>query len=297
MSDRRAAVIGASGFLGSALVHELTVRGRAPAMFTRSTPYLTPDGALQAELAGADTIFWLASSIRPATADEENAAAAADQARLASLLDGLDHDARASTRVVVVSSGGTVYDPTSPAPHAETAPLAPANSYGVAMLAIERLVRERVRECTVLRVSNAYGPGQVARRGQGVIAHWLTALADGRQVHLMGSDEVARDYVFVGDVVDALVRVHDAELAPPVVNIGSGRPTTLAELLDLVRDTVAPVPVDVVREPGRSFDAPSTWLDISLAREVLGWKPCIELRDGLERTWAGLRSSRSADGS
>lgn len=292
LSDRRVAVIGANGFIGSALVRALSSQGRPPAMFTRSTPYFTRDGALRQELADADTVFWLASSIRPAIAEEQNTAASADHACLATLLDGLARDGRARARLVVVSSGGTVYDSSCPPPHAETAQLAPANSYGWAMLRIEQLIRERARECTVLRVSNAYGPGQVARRGQGVIAHWLAALIEGRPIHLMGSDRVARDYVFISDVVDALVRVHDAEVAPAVVNIGSGRPTTLGELVDLVRDTVAPVPVNVIREEGRSFDAPSTWLDISLARDVLGWKPSIELRDGLHRTWRSLQNAR-----
>lgn len=287
-TDRRAVVVGAGGFIGRALTTALRDRDVPVTGYTRASPFIDGDGRLHDDLLQADTVFWLASSIRPATAAGHDAAIAADHEALTRLLDGLTAAARTTTRVVAVSSGGTVYDPTSPSPHAESAPLAPANEYGAAMLRIEALVGERAPEPVVLRVANAYGPGQPARRGQGVIAYWLAAVARNEPVHVLGPDHIARDYVYIDDVVDALIRVHLAEQPLPVLNIGSGVPTTLRQLLDLVRETVAPLHADARHDPGRSFDAPSTWLDVSLAAAHLEWKPATDLAAGLRRTWERL---------
>lgn len=240
------------------------------------------------------SVFWLASSIRPATAGDRPAAVEADRSALAVLIDGLTR-LRSSARLVTVSSGGTVYDTAVPAPYGEGSSLRPVNAYGRAMLDIERLVGAWGDSC-VLRVSNAYGPGQQPRFGQGVIAHWLAAVAAGDPVHVIGSDQVARDYVYVEDVVDALVDVGNAGDPPPVVNIGSGRPTTLAELLAMISAVVSPRAVDVRRDPARSFDSPSTWLDISLARRRLGWEPRTELPAGLAVTWRSIATEERLTG-
>lgn len=299
-ADGRVAVIGANGFIGGALVGELR-RQRIPAsQFTRATPFIDDSGHLDRAVVEADTIFWLAGSIRPATvSDAEHGAATADHAALVKMLKGLEaSDSGARQRVVAVSSGGTVYDPHAASPHREDAVLAPANEYGKAMLAIESLIQDRSAESVVLRVSSAYGPGQRARQGQGVVAYWLTAIAAGEPIQILGREDIARDYVYIDDVTAALVTMHLASTPPNVVNIGSGIPTTLAELVDLIRTVVAPQPVTVSRGGARSFDAPSTWLDISLAAEVLDWKPRYDLRSGLSETWRlGLNNrTDSAEG-
>jgi UDP-glucose 4-epimerase len=283
----RAAVIGSSGFIGGALAPALRVRGIATACFTRDSPFLSDDGTLHPDVASADTVYWLASTIRPATAEAESGRVGADHRALGSLLDALSPTSR--QRIVAASSGGTIYDPTVPAPHSETSPVAPANAYGRAMLELETMLTQRAARSVVLRVSNAYGPGQQPKAGQGVIAHWMTAIKSGEPVHVLGSEDTARDYVFIEDVVDALIRVHAAPVPPPtIVNIGSGEPTSLRDLLRLVTEAVAPRSVDVRRDPARGFDAPSTWLDAGLAKTALGWSPSTALREGLRRTWISM---------
>jgi UDP-glucose 4-epimerase len=291
--DGRAAVIGASGFIGGALTRELRRQRVATSCFTRESPFIDDSGHLHPDLISADTIFWLAGSIRPATvSDTADGAVTADHNALVSLLRGLEGSgAGGRRRIVAVSSGGTVYDPHAPSPHAEDGVIAPANQYGTAMLAIESLIRASSPNSVVLRASNAYGPGQPARRGQGVIAYWLEAIAASEPIQVIGSEDVARDYVYIDDITAALVGVHAASTSPAVVNIGAGVPTTLHELVDLVQATVAPRKVIVRHAPARSFDAPSTWLDISLAAEALGWKPRCDLPTGLRETWRQWDSS------
>ena len=190
-----------------------------------------------------------------------------------------------------MSSGGTVYDPGHPPPHSESTPVRPANAYGQAMLDLEQTVRARAPEASILRVSNAYGPGQRARRGQGVIAYWLDSVIQDRPGLVIGAKTVARDYIYVDDVAEALVAVHYAPIPPDFVNIGSGQATMLGELLAAVRRVVAPTVFRVEHEPSRGFDAPSTWLDVGLAETLLDWRPTVGLLDGLGRTWRARQNA------
>jgi nucleoside-diphosphate-sugar epimerase len=76
---------------------------------------------------------------------------------------------------------------------------------------------------------------------------------------------------------------------PPVVNVGSGRPTALSELADMVLSVVADPRLQLVVEPRRSFDVAKTCLDVGLAASALGWAPATSLADGIGAAWAAVR--------
>jgi UDP-glucose 4-epimerase len=240
------------------------------------------EGRLDVALSESSVLYWLAGSSRPGTADHLGVSIAPDVVELQRLLEQLA-GLRRRPRLVLASSGGTVYDRTFPAPYSEGAPTRPVSRYGQIMLEMESLVEGFASR--TLRISNAYGPGQRPVKSQGVIAHWLTAALDRRPIRVYGSDRIARDYVFVDDVVDALVLAGGASAPPGVFNIGSGRPTPLAELIEAVAVAVHPSVVEIERLPARSFDGPSTWLDVRRAASVLGWSPRTRLADGIEATW------------
>jgi UDP-glucose 4-epimerase len=202
--------------------------------------------------------------------------------------------------VVLLSSGGTVYSPAGRPPFRETSEVGPAGVYGRAKLAQEHAVlraAEQVRP-VILRLANVYGPGQSTHGAQGVVAHWLAAVAAGRPLRLIGEPSSRRDYVHVDDVAAAMVRVlrsqadplRRAELDGAVLNIGSGQPTSLTELSAVVRAAVDR-PIEIVRAPGRGFDRTDVWLDVRRAASVLGWTPGIGLADGVARTWRALVGS------
>ncbi len=280
-----ASVIGASGFIGGAVTRALVSAGRVTTGFTRERPFAAASGALDPVLLHSDVVFWLASSIRPATATMHPDAASADREAFEVLVQGLQSQRADLPRVIFVSSGGTVYDPGHPPPHDETAPTRSANSYGEAMLTIEDLLRKHCPDHVVIRASNVYGPGQLPRRGQGVIAHWMKAILEGAPVHLIGDPATRRDYIYITDLADALVRCTDASTPPQLVNIGSGIGTSLEELLTLIEQAVGHT-LTVRRSPARIFDAPSTWLDVTRAQETIGWTPSTSLPTGLALTLA-----------
>jgi UDP-glucose 4-epimerase len=284
------AVIGAAGFLGRALTGAAARSGVPVAAYTRATPFLSSDGTPDAGLARSRTVFWLASSINPALAESDPARVRADREAFAALLRA----ARVlpePPRVVLLSSGGTVYDPATPPPYRESSPTRPRGAYGRAKLDLEADLAAADVPGVVVRPSNVYGPGQPAVSGQGVVGYWLRAAARGEHLVVFGEPETTRDYVYVDDVAAALLAVHACPgEAPPVLNVGSGDPTSLKELADTVLQVVGDPALRWDLEPARGFDVPHTWLDVTLAREALGWAPATPLRDGLAAAWRWVRS-------
>lgn len=290
-AESRSAVVGSKGFLGRALTAALRASGVHVLEFTRDHPCLSAGGAIDAGLAGADTVFWAVSTVNPALAETSPDQVLADHRLFEAVLDALSVSP-GRRRVILLSSGGTVYDPAARPPYAEHSAIRPLGAYGRAKLDMETTLAAAGSGLSV-RISNAYGPGQPVAPGQGVIAHWLAAAAEGRALRLLGDPATTRDYVYVDDVTQALVRIHhhEGEL-PATLNVGSGVPTTLAALADVVLTVVEDPAVTLDIAPGRSFDVARTWLDNSLAQRILGWTPHTSLLQGVRRSWCELRSAR-----
>jgi len=239
-------------------------------------------------LANAQTAFWLATSINPKIAEESPEAVAADHVAFTAFMAAL-RDLADPPRVVLLSSGGTVYDDVDLPPYNEDSSTNPISAYGRAKLALERHLRDGPDGSVVVRVANAYGPGQPVANGQGVVAHWLRAARRGEHLRIFGNPLMERDYVYVQDVAEALLAVHRcAGSLPRVINVGSGVPTSLKVLADAVLAVVGDPALRVDMQKGRCFDVRRTWLDISRARAVLGWAPHTSLHDGLRAAWSSV---------
>lgn len=284
------AVVGARGFVGRAVVAALTGRGVATVACTTDSPAVR-DGRLVPEVAAAGAVVVVAGRSNPALAERDPGSAARELAEtheLSALLARSSEDTGAAQRVLVVSSGGAVYDTAATPPHAEGSPLDRSGAYARLKLAVEDAFlsrRSSTSERTVLRLSNVYGPGQRVGTGQGVVGHWFRALTSGDTVRLFGDPHTTRDYVYVDDVAAAFLAALRAPTLPPVLNVGSGRPTSLEELLGLVLDVAGSPGHPVEHVADRPFDRRNTWLDVSVARDALDWTPTTSLHTGLTRTW------------
>lgn len=280
------AVVGAAGFIGRSVVTALKQAERPYVAFTRSTP-LIAGGSLSGDAEGISAVIWLASSINPLVA-ESNPELVASDLRVLQETSARLRDEAPDARFVLVSSGGSVYGDQRQPPYRETDPTAPASAYGAAKLAMEHIVLETSPDAVVLRIANAYGPGQPIAPGQGVIAHWMRAIRRNEPVRVFGDTRTTRDYVFANDVAEGLISACDAPAPSAIVNIGSGAPTSLADLLHLILRVVDRDRVMVEYVSARMFDVSASYLDITSARETLTWKPTTNLMDGLSRTWQSV---------
>ncbi|MET9078239.1 NAD-dependent epimerase/dehydratase family protein [Streptomyces sp. NPDC004232] len=289
---RRAVVIGAGGFIGTELSTVLNETGTDTACFTRKTRFMPPDGLAYCLLT-ADVVFYLATSINPLLGEQHPEWVQEDHSLFAELLRRLSRVGKPPT-VVLTSSGGTVYDPNIRPPFSEFSPPRATTAYGAAKLALEKelFAYSETIPGIILRLSNVYGPGQPATAGQGVLAHWLRSAREGSSLQIIGDPASTRDYVYIDDVVDCMHRILWADRTklleawgnPLVLNVGSGEPTSIAQLAETVR-MVAHRPLVFEQQPSRRFDRAHVWLDVRRARTAIGWQADTPLMDGVRTTW------------
>lgn len=187
-------------------------------------------------------------------------------------------------RVLFLSSGGTVYGDPERQPVDEDAPLRPRSCHGAGKAAAELFLSLRAPEKTViLRPSNIYGAGQPLRGGFGVVRHLLDCAAGDKSFKLLGDGTQVRDYLYIGDFVEATCRLA-LHPAAGVFNVGSGAGTPLRELIRVVEQATGKT-ILIERLPGRGSDVTRIVLDTGRIRRGIGWAPAIGLDEGIARAW------------
>ena len=188
-------------------------------------------------------------------------------------------------KVVFASSGGAAYgECDGPAP--ESAPLLPLAPYGTSKVCGEEYLATWNRlygtSHVSLRLGNVYGPRQMPHGEAGVVAIFMGLLRDGGTPTIFGDGSQTRDYVYVGDVADAMVRALDRDGG--TYNIGTGIETSVIELFGAVR-AASGVARDPAFAPARLGELQRSVLDPALAGRELGWRPDRSLAQGLSATW------------
>jgi len=212
--------------------------------------------------------------------------------------------ARCGVRALLfASSGGTVYGET-PNPANETAPKAPISPYGSAKLSVESYLFTFASQglpTLSLRYGNEYGPRQDSAGEKGVISIFSGALLARDAPVIYGDGEAVRDYVMVEDVVRANELAIEHLLAVPrrpgtlddaAVNIGSGVSTSVNEVYRLIAEHLRSdrVPRRAAERPG---ELDQSRLDVTKARDLLGFVPATDLPEGIRRTVEWVRASRA----
>ena len=134
-----------------------------------------------------------------------------------------------------------------------------------------------------LRFANVYGPRQLSKLEGGVVAIFMERLAAGERCRIFGDGRQTRDFVYVGDVVAAMLAALGRDGG--VYNVGTGRETSVNELYDLCR-RIAGSDAEPEYAPPRQGELSRSFLDPGLAERELGWRPQRDLEDGLRATWA-----------
>jgi UDP-glucose 4-epimerase len=195
----------------------------------------------------------------------------------------------AGVKRVVLASSGALYGEQDHQPIVETQQPHPDSPYGVSKLAAEYYVRtigaQWGIETVSLRIFNAYGPGQRTRPAHPpVVPQFLKQALRGGSLVVLGNGEQTRDFVYVDDVVDALLAVATAEgVDQAVINIGSGVEVSINSLLATTARVVGKE-VSVIQNTDQSGGVSRLCADITLARQLLGFRPKFDLEEGLHLT-------------
>lgn len=292
-------VLGGGGFLGINLCRRLASAGFRVRAFGRSCQFpddldgvewhqgdfCDPD-ALSAAIESFDIVFHLIHAMMPEPANlnmpEDLQKSVVPSVALLEMCRKLD-----TGRTIFISSGGTVYGRPHEIPTPETAPAEPTTGYGMSKLIVEKYLALHEYlyglDYRVLRVTNAFGPFQTPLKRQGVIATLISHALNNERIEIWGDGTAVRDFVFVDDVIDALLAAAKDESGARIFNIGSGRGRSLHEIIAAIERLLGKK-LDISFVAGRPIDIPVSIVAVDRAREILGWKPKTSLEMGLQKT-------------
>lgn len=295
-------ITGAAGFLGSALANYLAREGHQvrglddlsagdpmalspDVLFTRGDVNDRPK--LWTLLQDIDCVYHLAARVFvPESILYPREYNATNVGGTVSLMEAMRD---VGVRRVVFISSGAVYGNQETQPLKEIASPNPRSPYAVSKLAAEYYVRTIGDlwgiETVSLRVFNAYGPGQhLPPSHPPVIPNFLRQAIRGGTLVIHGEGSQTRDYVYVDDVISAMIAASTAPgINHLVINVGSGVETSLRDLVRLIIDATG-VNLEVITNPRTDPGVSRMCADLSLAREKLGYQPRISLVEGLRLT-------------
>jgi UDP-glucose 4-epimerase len=307
----KSVVTGGAGFIGSHLVDALAARGDEVLVLDDFSSGKRENlaGALEAgvsvtelDVADAQAVFEAIEGFAPESvfhlaAQIDVRRSMADpgfDARLnvVGTVNVLEAAARADvSRLLFTSTGGAIYgegeERPDELPFAETAPCEPFSVYGQSKLAAEGYVEfySRTRDLRggSVRLGNVYGPRQDPATEAGVVAIFSGVAREGGRPTVFGTGEQTRDYIYVADVVEALVAMEGTEERGPI-NVGTGVETTVLELAERVGASFGLDDFEPEMAPARLGEIERTVLDTRLATERLGWQAKRTIASGLEET-------------
>ena len=297
-------ITGAAGFLGAALANRLVREGHQvrglddlsagdrealspEVMFTRGDINDRPK--LWTLLQDVDCVYHLAARVSvPESVLYPREYNAVNVGGTVALMEAMRD---VGVRRVVLVSSGAVYGFQESQPLKEDMMPNPRSPYAVSKLAAEHYVRTIGllwgMETVVLRVFNAYGPGQhLPPSHPPVIPNFLYQAVRGGTLVVHGDGSQTRDYVFVDDVVEALVAAATApQAAGEIINVGSGKETSVRQLANLVLET-AHSRAQIVYNPRSGGGVPRMRADLTKAERILNYQPRVGLAEGLRLTLA-----------
>lgn len=303
----RILIIGGTGFIGHHLAGALVQRQHQVRVLSRhkhnpllpthdQVEYVLGDfldeSLLHACLEDVDAIYQMVSTTTPGTSNTDPIYDT--RSNVIGMLRLLELCTETGVKKVILpSSGGTVYGVPSRVPISESHSTDPICSYGITKLACEKYLHLfhylYKLDYAILRIANPYGPGQNPTGQVGVIPNFLSCLLNHQPVTVWGDGSVIRDYIYITDVVNALCQVLEVCSEYKIFNIGAGIGFSLNQLIEVIQD-ISGQKLDVIYKEGRPFDAPVSILDISRAQNYLGWHPKVSLDEGLLSTWHWLYS-------
>jgi UDP-glucose 4-epimerase len=315
MAARQCLVTGGAGFIGSHLVERLIDEGwRVRVLDDLSTGKLdnlsavlhrielqrgsiTEAATASRAVSGCEVVFHLAAL--PSVARSLTDPITTHHVCATGTLQVLDAARHAGVRRLVYAASSSAYGGTPGTLRTEDDPVAPLSPYAASKLAGEQYCQAFTAvyglETVRLRFFNVFGPRQDARSPYtGVIALFAAAMLEGRVPTVQGDGLQSRDFTYVANAVQAVVRAADAPAASgQIYNIGNGERTTVRELVRCLGKIVGRT-VQPLEAPARAGDVRHSQADISRARRDLGYAPSVSFEVGLRYTVDALRTQHTS---
>jgi len=310
---RGALVTGGAGFIGAHLVERLlaagwsvsvlddfssgrdeNLRGVRERIEVRRGDVRDAPGLAKA-MQGVEVVFHQAAvpSVPRSVADPLGT----DAVNLGGTLRVLEAARGAGVRRVVLAASSSAYGDSALLPKREDMPPEPLSPYALQKHAGEVYARLYTRlyglETVALRYFNVFGPRQDPRSEYAaVVPRFVCAALDGTPPTIYGDGEQTRDFTFVSDAAEANLHAADAPgVAGAVFNVASGNRTSLNSLWAHIREIVGSQ-IEARHAPARVGDVRDSLADLTRARDLLGYRPAVSLREGLCRTVESFRSAR-----
>jgi nucleoside-diphosphate-sugar epimerase len=305
-------VTGGAGFIGSHLAEELLRRGErvrvADSLVTgkrENLAHLPQAEFVQGDLADLDFArrvvqgvdYVLHQAAIPSVPRSVEDPITSNRANIDASLNVLVAARDAGVRRLVYAGSSSAYGNAATLPKVETMVPAPLSPYALQKLVAEQYCQMFTQlyglETVTIRYFNVFGPRQdPSSPYSGVISLFISALAEGRRPNIYGDGGQTRDFTYVANVVDGVLRAcHAPGASGEVINVATGGRISLNELFRTVRELTG-ARVEPVYGDERAGDVRDSQADIGKARRLLGYEPIVGLADGLQKTVEWYRSSQ-----
>jgi nucleoside-diphosphate-sugar epimerase len=307
-------VTGGAGFIGSHLAEELLKRGHTVRVVDSlitgkrdNLDVLKGVEFLEGDLADMDAAqravkgmeYVLHQAAIPSVPRSVKDPITSNRANIDASLNILVAARDGGVKRLVYAGSSSAYGDTPTLPKREDMPTAPLSPYALQKLVAEQYGRMFTTlygfETVTIRYFNVFGPRQdPGSPYSGVISLFATSLLEGRPPVIYGDGEQTRDFTYIANVVDGVLRAVEApQAAGEVINVATGGRISLNELLRTMQAIVGSS-VKAVYKDGRAGDVRDSQADISKARELLGYVPKVSLEEGLRHTLAWARDRKGA---
>jgi nucleoside-diphosphate-sugar epimerase len=305
-------ITGGAGFIGSHLAEELVRRGErvrvVDSLITgkrQNISHLPEIEFIEGDLADLEVAkravqgvdYVLHQAAIPSVPRSVSDPITSNRANIDASLNVLVAARDAGVRRVVYAGSSSAYGNTPTLPKVETMPTAPLSPYALQKLVAEQYCQMFTQlyglETVTTRYFNVFGPRQdPSSPYSGVISLFISALVDGRQPKIYGDGEHTRDFTYVANVVDGVLRACTAqEASGEVINVATAGRVSLNHLFRTIRDLVGAKVEPIYAEP-RAGDVKDSQADISKAERLLGYRPIVSFEQGLEKTVAWYRTAQ-----
>jgi nucleoside-diphosphate-sugar epimerase len=308
-------VTGGAGFIGSHMVEELTRRGESVRVVdslvtghrhnlahVKGVEFVEGDLAdmavAQRGMAGADYVLHQAAI--PSVPRSVDDPVTSNRANIDATLNVLVAARDAGVKRVVYAASSSAYGDSPTLPKHEEMPTAPLSPYALQKLVGEEYMQMFTSlyglETVSIRYFNVFGPRQDPSSAySGVISLFITALLAGKAPIIYGDGEQSRDFTYVANCVDAVLKACVApNVGGEVINVATAQRISLNHLFRTLRDLIGPDGIEPIYQPARAGDVRDSQADLAKARTLLNYEPIVEFAEGLRRTVAWYKEVQPA---